>query len=122
MSKQYQRPAIPVLSCLMAGGASMAEPAESGNKEKPAPAATNPKATAGKSTTDSAKAILGTWINKAYNGQGRSGRIVYTLGANGKTLEVQSGVEKIDPKGERYSIYHKQGRVPGRVRHEVPLH
>jgi hypothetical protein len=57
-----------------------------------------------------------TWIDE----QGRScGQSVVTLGgmswdtldriaADGSTLEVQSGVRKINPKGSRYSIYYRQ--------------
>ena len=57
-----------------------------------------------------------TWIDE----QGRNcGQSVVTLGgmswdtldriaADGSTLEVQSGVRKINPKGSRYSIYYRQ--------------
>lgn len=57
-----------------------------------------------------------TWIDE----EGRScGQSVVTLGgmswdtldriaADGSTLEVQSGVRKINPKGSRYSIYYRQ--------------
>lgn len=56
-----------------------------------------------------------TWIDE----EGRScGQSVVTLGgmswdtldriaADGSTLEVQSGVSKINPKGPRYSIYYR---------------
>jgi hypothetical protein len=56
-----------------------------------------------------------TWIDE----QGRScGQCVVSLGgmswdtldrisADGSTLEVQSGVNKINPKGPRYSVYHR---------------
>ena len=59
---------------------------------------------------------LKTWIDE----EGRScGQSVVTLGgmswdtldriaADGSTLEVQSGVRKINPKGPRYSIYYRQ--------------
>ena len=59
---------------------------------------------------------LKTWIDEA----GRScGQSIVTLnngmswetldriGADGSTLEVQSGVRKINPKGARYSIYYR---------------
>lgn len=165
MNQHYQITAI-ALSYLIAGAALMAEPADGANKKETAPAAASSQAGTGKQKADSAKAILGTWINEDYNGQGRSGRVVYTKGpgetilyvatdmadgsgekypgtvvfheqstdskgclcgvstvtlkqgfkwktlsrisADGKTLEVQSDVEKIDPKGPRYSIYHRQ--------------
>jgi len=57
-----------------------------------------------------------TWIDE----EGRScGQSVVTLrgmswdtldriAADGSTLEVQSGVRKINPKGSRYSIYYRQ--------------
>ncbi len=59
---------------------------------------------------------LKTWIDE----EGRScGQCIVTLnngmswetldriGADGSTLEVQSGVRKINPKGARYSIYYR---------------
>jgi len=58
---------------------------------------------------------LKTWVDE----EGRScGQCVVTLGgmswetldriaADGSTLEVQSGVRKINPKGPRYSIYYR---------------
>lgn len=59
---------------------------------------------------------LKTWIDE----EGRScGQCIVTLnngmswetldriGADGSTLEVQSGVRKINPKGGRYSIYYR---------------
>ncbi len=59
---------------------------------------------------------LKTWIDE----EGRScGQSIVTLnngmswetldriGADGSTLEVQSGVRKINPKGARYSIYYR---------------
>ncbi|MBN2323189.1 MAG: hypothetical protein JXQ30_05600 [Spirochaetes bacterium] len=110
--------------------------------------------------------LIGTWINNAYDNEGRSGMVVYAeksdgtiaytaydksngtgdsyegtvsieststdaqgrtlirsnvtlaggmswdtlarISADGSTLEVQSGVEKIDPKGPRYSIYYRK--------------
>ena len=63
--------------------------------------------------------IAGAWINSVYNDEGRSARVVYSLNADGaytylavdradgSTLEVQSGVRKINPKGARYSIYYR---------------
>ena len=110
--------------------------------------------------------IIGVWVNPDYDGEGRSGKLVYTeqadgtilykaydnsdgsgnvysgevvyqkiwsdtegrrmgnskvtleggmswetldrISADGSTLEVQSGVDKIDPNGPRYSIYYRQ--------------
>jgi hypothetical protein len=110
--------------------------------------------------------LIGTWINTAYDNEGRSGMVVYgeksdgtivytaydksngsgnsyegtvsiesastdaqgrtlirsnvtlaggmswktlaRISADGSTLEVQSGVEKIDPNGPRYSIYYRK--------------
>ncbi len=110
--------------------------------------------------------LIGTWINKAYDNEGRSGMVVYgeksdgtivytaydksngsgdayegtvsvessttdaqgrtlirsnvtlaggmswktlaRISADGSTLEVQSGVENIDPNGPRYSIYYRK--------------
>ncbi len=154
------------LASLFAAGTLMAEPADA-KKAQPAALAENGSEKSGEKTaTDSATAIIGTWINKDYNGQGRSGRVVYSkdpkgkiryvatdmadgsgakypgsvvfhkqwtddkgvrhgqstvtldqgfawktlsrISADGKTLEVQSGVKKINPKGARYSIYHKE--------------
>ena len=115
---------------------------------------------------DSDQAIIGIWINKDYNGDKRSAKLVYTansdgtmsyvvydntdgsgnkyegtatyierwtdskgrlysksivkllggmswealdrISADGKTLEVQSGVTEINPKGPRYSIYYRE--------------
>ncbi len=112
------------------------------------------------------QAVIGTWINKDYNGDKRSAKLVYTansdgtisyvvydntdgsgnkyegtvtykeqwtdsqgrlycksivkllggmswealdrISADGKTLEVQSGVTEINPKGPRYSIYYRE--------------
>jgi len=117
-------------------------------------------------SVDSSQAIIGTWINKEYNGDKRSAKLVYTansdgtisyvvydstdgsgnkyegtvtykeqwadsqgrlcgksivklfggmswetldrISADGKTLEVQSGVAEINPKGPRYSIYYRE--------------
>lgn len=166
MNHQYQQIAAITLSVLIGGGTAMSGPADDSTKDRKAPAPASPQAAAEKPVDDTAKAILGTWTNKAYNGQGRSGRVVYTTGkdgvilyvatdladgtgtkypgtvvfhkqwtddkgcrhasstvtldqgftwktlsrisADGKTLEVQSGVKTIDPEGPRYSIYHKQ--------------
>ncbi len=139
---------------------------EKAAKDVPAtPSDEVPQVTGTKVPADSAAAILGTWTNKGYNGQGRSGRVVYAkasdgklryvatdmadgsgkmysgtvvfhkqwtdpngrrhaistvtldegfawktlsrISQDGKTLEVQSGVAEIDPKGPRYSIYYK---------------
>jgi hypothetical protein len=110
--------------------------------------------------------VIGTWINKDYNNDGRSGMVEYIadsdgtisyracdnadgsgnvykgkvsyrkrwtdeqgrqcgrctvtldfgmswetldrVSKDGKTLEVQSGVKTIDPKGPRYSIYYRK--------------
>ncbi len=110
--------------------------------------------------------VIGTWVNKDYDNEGRSGRVDYiansdgTIGyaaydksdgsgnvykgtvtyskrwtddqgrqcgkctvtldfgmswetldrisKDGKTLEVQSGVKAIDPKGPRYSVYYRK--------------
>ena len=110
--------------------------------------------------------IIGTWVNKNYNGKGRSAKLVYKeqadgtivykaydnsdgsgnvysgevvykkiwvdsegrrvgksivtleggmswetldrISVDGTTLEVQSGVDKIDPNGPQYSIYYRQ--------------
>ncbi len=115
---------------------------------------------------DSNQAINGTWINKDYNDDKRSAKLVYTansdgtilyvvydntdgsgnkyegtvtykdqwtdpqgrlcsksivkllegvsweaidrISTDGKTLEVQSGVTEINPKGPRYSIYYRE--------------
>lgn len=115
---------------------------------------------------DSDQAVIGTWINKDYNSDKRSAKLVYTansdgtfsyvvydntdgsgnkyegtvtykeqwtdsqgrlysksivkllggmswealdrISADGKTLEVQSGVTEINPKGPRYSIYYRE--------------
>jgi len=117
-------------------------------------------------SADSAQAMIGTWINKDYNSDKRSAKLVYTansdgtiayvvydntdgsgnkyegtvtykeqwtdsqgrlysksivkllggmswealdrISADGKTLEVQSGVTEINPKGPRYSIYYRE--------------
>ena len=110
--------------------------------------------------------LIGTWLNTAYDNEGRSGMVVYgeksdgtivytacdksngsgdkyegtvsvestttdaqgrtlirsnvtlaggmswktlaRISADGSTLEVQSGVETIDPNGPRYSIYYRK--------------
>lgn len=117
-------------------------------------------------SADNDQAIIGTWINKDYNSDKRSAKLVYTansdgtfsyivydntdgsgnkyegtvtykeqwtdsqgrlysksivkllggmswealdrISADGKTLEVQSGVTEINPKGPRYSIYYRE--------------
>jgi hypothetical protein len=59
---------------------------------------------------------LRTWIDEAGRScgestvtlnNGMSWRMLDRISADGNTLEVQSGVEKIDPKGLRYSIYYR---------------
>ena len=114
--------------------------------------------------TNNKNSLEGVWINENYNGEGRSGKVVYEVISenllnytaydssdgsgnvykgtskinsiweedgmsygksivtleggmswdtlfrisNNNTLEVQSGVEEIDPDGPRYSIYYRK--------------
>lgn len=39
---------------------------------------------------------------------GMSWETLDRISADGKTLEVQSGVDKIDPQGPRYSVYYRE--------------
>jgi hypothetical protein len=135
--------------------------AESETPEKPASSAQS----APKNIDPSVHRIVGAWENAAYNNEGRSARVVFSLNADGSftylafdrldgsgevyegvvayiktwiddegrscgestvtlnngmswntldrisvdgnTLEVQSGVRKINPNGPRYSIYYR---------------
>lgn len=153
-----------VLAGAMAGGGLFAQPVPDNGPSPPSGNESGSKPVA--SLPDSATAILGTWANKAYDDQQRSGRVTYTrssedairyvatdmsdgtgkrypgsvvfheqwtgddgyrhavstvtldagfawktlsrISPDGKTLEVQSGVEKINPNGPRYSVYYRQ--------------
>jgi hypothetical protein len=134
--------------------------------EEPEKAAEEPAATAEPMAGSTGEGLIGTWINNAYDNEGRSGMVVYgeksdgtiiytaydksngsgntyegtvsiesastdaqgrtliqstvtlsggmswdtlaRISADGSTLEVQSGVKTIDPKGPRYSIYYRK--------------
>lgn len=165
MKNTYRLIATLGIYTLISAGAFGVE-TEKAAKDVPATTADKDSQVTGtKVPADSATAILGTWTNKDYNGQGRSGRVVYSkasdgklrhvatdmadgsgkmysgavvfhkqwtdpdgrrhaistvtldegfawktlsrISQDGKTLEVQSGVAEIDPKGPRYSIYYK---------------
>lgn len=141
------------------------EPSENDvTEEKTAETQKTEKAT--KAGTPGNTEIVGTWINRDYDGKGRSGMVVYEklgdgtyaykaydnsdgsgnvyegtvvyqetwsdgegrqmgrssvtldngmswvtlerISADGSTLEVQPGVDEINPKGARYSIYYRK--------------
>jgi hypothetical protein len=56
--------------------------------------------------TDDQGRRLGRSMVKQDNGM--SWKTLDHIGAEGSTLEVQSGVDQIDPDGPRYSIYYRQ--------------
>jgi hypothetical protein len=134
--------------------------------KEPEKAAEEPAAEAEPMAGSTGEGLIGTWINNAYDNEGRSGMVVYgkksdgtivytaydksngsgntyegtvsieststdaqgrtliqstvtlsggmswgtlaRISADGSTLEVQSGVKTIDPKGPRYSIYYRK--------------
>lgn len=101
-------------------GAFGAEPGKAAKDIPATPADQNPQVHGTRVPADSAAAILGKWTNKDYNGQGRSGRVVYSKASDGKLRYIAT--DMADGSGKMYSgvvVFHKQWTDPDGRRHAI---